>query len=213
MRASSLWAGITMSRRMAKSPAPQSGRRWSDVCACRGTGRLGDRQARRNRRGSVAALRHEYQLLRTSNGNCDEAHSGPPSVSRRGPPADRRPLLGDDDVDAEHHAAGEGEGGQGAQDDVGRGHSAAVGSAMIGGAGGAEDEGREGDRDHHARQRAGPHELEELAPVDGGGRHASAVRTWPRATRRPKKASTTPRIESETTTGPSAPEPKMELTP
>ena len=76
--ASSLCAGITMSRRMAKSPAPQSGRRWSDGVrvprygAPRGTGRRGGTVA-----GSMAALRHQYQLLRTSNGNCDEAHSGP----------------------------------------------------------------------------------------------------------------------------------------
>ena len=59
----------------------------------------------------------------------------------------------------------------------------------------------------------GPHELEQLSGVDGGEDHTSAVMAGPCETRRPKMAAMSISTQTETTIGPSAPEPKTLLIP
>ena len=98
-----------------------------------------------------------------------------------------------------------------AQGFAAQGAGAAVGPPGVRRAHRPEDDQGEADGDGHAGQRRGPHELEQLAPVDGGERHPSAVSTRPCATRRPKMAASRPRMQSATITGPSAPLPNAEL--
>ena len=107
--------------------------------------------------------------------------------------------------DDEH--AGEGEGG------VAAGRHGVAAAAQLRGAGHAEHAHRRREAQPDRRGEGHARELQQVLDGDGGD-HASAVGIgWRSCERRPKAATMSATTDSATTTGPSAPVPKIRVAP